>query len=60
MSMSLLSVPALVKMNISVLFMHGKAVLFDRGNDMAILGRVEQETDGLFHITDVQKRSKST
>lgn len=46
--LSSLSVPSLVQKDIDVLFMPRCAVLLDLQDDMATLGFVEQEKDGLF------------
>lgn len=51
---SLLSVPALVNKNISVLFLPGQALLVDLEDDYRILGRASQSDDGLFYIPDHQ------
>ena len=54
-SMSLLSIPALVNKNIAVLFMQKKALLIDLEDEFAILGTATQsDRDGLFYIEDYQ------
>lgn len=50
--LSLLSVPALVKKDIGVLFMPEYAILIDLKDNLAILGYAEQDQDGLFYLND--------
>ena len=54
LSMSLLSIPALVRKNIGVLFIPGKAVLVDLENNLYVLGCGRQGVDGLFYIPERQ------
>ena len=51
-AMSLMSVPALVKKEIGVLFMPGYAVLFDLLDSNEVLGFAKQYKDGLFYMAD--------
>lgn len=52
LSCSLLSVPALVRKGIAVLFVPGKAILVDVENDYQVLGTASQQRDGMFYISD--------
>ena len=52
---SLLSVPALVKKDIGVLFLPGKAMFLDLLDKNKILGYATQKTDGLYYISDLQE-----
>lgn len=52
LSASLLSVPAMTKKDIVLLFMPGMAIILDLWNDNAVLGYVRQDTNGLFYISD--------
>ena len=54
---SLLSVPALVKKDIGVLFLPGKAMFLDLLDENKILGYAMQKTDGLYYISDLQECS---
>ena len=54
---SLLSVPALVKKDIGVLFLPGKAMFLDLLEKNKILGYATQKTDGLYYISDLQEES---
>ena len=54
LSMSLLSIPALVRKNIGVLFIPGKAVLIDLENNFCVLGCGRKGVDGLFYIPERQ------
>ena len=51
---NLLSVPALVRKGIFVLFMEGKAILFDSKDGFSVLAYALQDEDGLFYISDQQ------
>lgn len=51
LSMSLLSVPALVQKGVSVLFVPGKALMVDTDNEFTIIGKSRQGTDGLYCIS---------
>lgn len=57
MTTSLLSVPALVSKNIAVLFIPGKAVLIDLDDDNNVLGYANQNSDGLFYISEDDRKS---
>lgn len=50
----LLSVPALVKKDIAVLFVPGKALFIDLPNDNTVLRYAQQRADGLFYVSDQQ------
>lgn len=52
--MSLLSVPALAKKEIAVLFLLDKAILFDLKDNNTILGYVKPADDDLYYIKDNQ------
>ena len=54
---SLLSVPALVKKDIGVLFLPGKAMFLDLLDKNNILGYATQGADGLFYIADSQDKN---
>lgn len=49
---NLLTIPALVKKDSTVLFVPGKALFIDLQNENNILGYAKQETDGLFYIAE--------
>lgn len=51
---SLISVSALVKKGINVLFMPGRAVLIDMKDNMAVLGYAKQVSDGLYYMSECQ------
>ena len=55
-AMSLLSIPSLVKKNIAVLFLPGKALFIDLEDDNSILGYGTQDDDGLFYVEDNQEQ----
>ena len=59
LAMSLLSVPALVRKNIGVAFLPGKAILIDLEDDYKILGQATQDKDGLFFIGDDQEKDNA-
>lgn len=52
LAMSLLSVPALVRKKIGVMFLPGKAVFIGLEDDFCILAEAFQDKDGLFYIPD--------
>lgn len=54
---SLLSVPALINKNISVVFLPRKALLFDLEHNLSILGIERQDDDGLFYIDDDESQA---
>lgn len=53
--MSLLSVPALVKKGIDVIFIPGKAFFVDIDRNCDVVGVAPQNHDGLYYISDNQK-----
>lgn len=50
LTMSQLSVPALVRKNIRVIILPGKTMLIDLEDDFMVLGQAYQDRDGLFYI----------
>lgn len=53
-AMSLLSVPALTKKDIAVLFLPDKAILFDIQDNNTVLGYAKRADDDLYYINDNQ------
>lgn len=51
-TLSLLSVPALTKKDIAVLFLPGKAILFDIKDNNSVLGYAKQGSNDLYYIDD--------
>ena len=56
LAMTMLSVPALLEKMIGVLFLPGKALFIYFEDEMKILGTAAQAEDGLFYISDQQKK----
>lgn len=54
LSISLLSIPALAKMNIAKLFMIGKPHFMDLEDNVKTLAQGLQDAEGLFYIFDQQ------
>lgn len=55
LSLSLLSVPALVNKEIAVIFVPGQALLVDLQDDFRTIATAVQDQDGLFYIADRQE-----
>lgn len=53
-AMSLLSVPALAKKEIAVLFLPDKAILFDLKDNNTVLGYAKRANDDIYYINDNQ------